>query len=58
MKHRILVLILTLTTLGLAACGLETKPGDPNMLLPNSERPPAGPGLFTGEDGAFIIKID
>lgn len=58
MTNKIIVLLLLTATLGPAACGIETKPADPNMLLPTNDRPPPGPGLFTGPDGAFIIRID
>jgi len=58
MRHGLIVLLLLAGTVGLAACGIETKPADPNALLPPGDRPPPGPGLFTGEDGVYKIIID
>ncbi len=43
---------------GLAACGIEPQPSDPNMLLSPEDRPMRGPGLFTGDDGVFTVPID
>lgn len=42
----------------LAACDIERKPLDPNLMLPPNERQQSGPGLFTGEDGEWTIDID
>ncbi len=58
MHTRLIALLLLTATLGLAACGIETKPADPNSLLPPSDRPPPGPGLFTGEDGVYKVIVD
>ena len=58
MRTRLIALLLLASTFGLAACDIETKPADPNMLLPPGDRPPPGPGLFSGEDGVFKIIID
>ncbi len=58
MLMRLATFIVLLAAFGVAACGLETRPADPNMLLPTSDRPPPGPGLFSGDDGIFTIPID
>ena len=58
MRARLIVLLVSTALLSLAACGLETKPADPNALLPPGDRPPPGPGLFSGEDGVYKIIID
>ncbi len=58
MRTVIIPFLVLATAFGLTACGLQVKPADPNALLPTSDRPPPGPGLFTGEDGVFKIVID
>jgi hypothetical protein len=49
---------LVAAAIGLAACGIEPQPSDPNLLLPPGDRPARGPGLFSGEDGVFTIPIE
>jgi hypothetical protein len=58
MRTKMIGLLLLAASLGLAACDIETKPADPNMMLPPSDRPPPGKGLFSGEDGVFTIDLD
>jgi hypothetical protein len=54
----VLALSLIAAAAALAACGLSTKPADPYALLPPGDRPPPGPGLFTGEDGVYRVLAD
>jgi hypothetical protein len=51
MRILLLALILLTAAIALSACDIETKPADPNLLLPPGDRPPPVPGLFTGEKG-------
>jgi len=57
MRTTLIVLSLLAAAGVLAACGLDPKPLDPNLMLPPSERQQEGPGLFTGEDGKWTIYI-
>lgn len=49
------IIVLMVTTLFIVGCsGIERKPMD--YPKPPTEKIPEGPGIFTGDDGAIIIK--
>jgi hypothetical protein len=48
--------VILLAALGLAACG--GKPLHPSKYKEPAGEIPPGPGLLTGEDGAFVLERD
>lgn len=58
MRAVLLVLCLMASAAAPTGCGLTTKPADPYALLPPGDRPPPGPGLFTGEAGMYKVTAE
>ncbi len=58
MRTVLLAFCLLAATAALTSCGLSTRPADPYALLPPGDRPPPGPGLFTGEAGMYRVVAE